>query len=217
MNRWISGLVVLALVAGLGVTAEASLVVNGSFEGTGNIATYTTLAAPSTAINGWTVTSGSIDWIGGYWTAQAGNRSLDLAGSNANGVIVGQTFATVVGQTYEVAFWMAGNPDRLTTKYLSATVTDATDDSVLATQNFSFTNTAATTKTNMGWTEYSLVFIAESTSTKLTFTSLNAVSWGAALDNVSVTAVPEPATLAIWSLFGAVGMTATWRRRRRAA
>jgi hypothetical protein len=45
-------------------------------------------------------------------------------------------------------------------------------------------------------------------------------SWG--LDNVTVSyspsdAVPEPCTLAIWSLFGAAGMTTGWLRRRKTA
>src|SRR5258708_31625129 len=54
---------------------------NGSFEtGTFDAQAFDTLSAGSTAITDWTVDSGTIDWIGTYWTASNGSRSIDLNG-----------------------------------------------------------------------------------------------------------------------------------------
>ncbi len=78
--------------------ANAATIINGSFElgspqpGAGS---FSTLGTGSTAITGWSVFSGSIDWINGYWQAADGTHSVDLSG-NGNGAIE-QTFARVAG------------------------------------------------------------------------------------------------------------------------
>ena len=94
MKKLILAVAALALPA----VAHAGPFINGSFEnasvnpGSG----FTNLAGGSTAITGWTVGGDSIDYIGGYWNAQNGSRSIDLSG-NAPGSIF-QTFDTVLGQ-----------------------------------------------------------------------------------------------------------------------
>ena len=193
--------------------ASASIVFNGSFEdGTGVPATvsFTTLSAVSTAIPGWTVTTGSIDWIGYYWAASDGYRSLDLSGTS-QGPIVQQTLNVVAGNRYLLEFDMAGNPDGLPiVKSLQVSVGDQLE------VDFSFDKTGKT-ETNMGWETKSLEFVATANTT-LQFSDLSSSdnnSYGSALDNVRVTAVvPEPATLAIWSLLGAAGAGAAALRRR---
>src|SRR6056297_3749286 len=103
--------------------ASANLIANGSFEDDDtNISGFMTLSDGSTAIPSWTV-SGSIDWIGGYWQASDGSKSLDLAG-NSNGTVMSIGFATEVGKTYLVEFDMAGNPDRSYDKALIGAVVD---------------------------------------------------------------------------------------------
>ena len=71
--------------------ASATLVTNGGFQagilGGGGFETVT--AVNSTKITGWTVGTGSIDWIHGYWEGSSGSTgdySVDLSG-NAHGSI----------------------------------------------------------------------------------------------------------------------------------
>jgi len=176
---------VIAVVASL-VLAGSALAAfagatNGSFEsGTNAPASgYRTLTAPSTDLTGWTVTTGSIDWIGDHWQAAAGSRSLDLSGSNAGAI--SQTLVTTIGKTYVVSFWLAGNPDGApAVKTLTVSATGAPP----VTYTF---DTTGRSRASMGWTEKGQSFVATSTSTVLTFTSTTASNAGPALDNVVVT------------------------------
>src|SRR3954471_2515586 len=100
-----------ALSFGIATAANAQSVTNGSFEfGTDPGASFITLTAVDNSILGWTVDSGSIDYIGGYWPAQDGTRSIDLAG-NSVGSISQLIGGTVAGQAYTVNFWASKNPD----------------------------------------------------------------------------------------------------------
>jgi choice-of-anchor C domain-containing protein len=172
---------------------------------------YATLGSTTGGLTGWTINSGSVDLIGNYWQAQSGNQSLDLSGAAANGVI-SQTFNTLAGQTYGVSFWLAGNPDD-TVKLKTGTVSVGN-----LTQNFSF-DTTGKSHASMGWIEQSFSFVASGNSSTLTFAShqLNPngtlSSWGPALDNISVTAVPEPETYAL--LLAGLAMVGTVARRRK--
>ena len=68
-------------------------------------------------------------------------------------------------------------------------------------QDFSFDSTGRT-RPDMGWESRSWTFTANSTLTSLEFFSLNQTggSHGPALDNVSVTVVPEPISGVLWGL-----------------
>lgn len=89
----------------------AELLTNGNFEdgpepdpaGRG----FTPYEAGSTAIPGWTITRGSVDYIGPYWQHADGRRSIDLNG-NEPGAIA-QTIRTRPGRKYRVTFGLAGN------------------------------------------------------------------------------------------------------------
>ena len=86
-----------------------NLIQNGSFEtATVNPGSFLQLDAVSTAITGWTVSQGTIDYIGTAWQASEGARSLDLQGLASGGIQ--QTFNTTIGETYRVTFDLAGNP-----------------------------------------------------------------------------------------------------------
>jgi choice-of-anchor C domain-containing protein len=155
---------------------------NGSFEvGTFTTDPFDTLVPGSTALTGWTVESGSIDWIGSYWPASQGSRSIDLTGFNAGAI--SQTLTTTIGNTYIVTFDLSGNPaGPPTTKTLTVGATGA------PTTAYTFDTAAAgNTLTDMNWAPQTYSFLATSTSSVLTFTSTTDGFWGPALDNVTVT------------------------------
>ena len=106
LNKQLAGLGLVAVLCG---AAHAAPFQNGSFETGPTPGGYVTLTAGDTQITGWTVTGNSVDYIGSYWPAADGSRSLDLSGNAAGGVA--QAFDTVAGHTYRVGFALAGNPD----------------------------------------------------------------------------------------------------------
>jgi choice-of-anchor C domain-containing protein len=185
--------------------AATNLITNGSFETGPAPGAFTTLGAGSTAINGWTVTSGTIDYIGSYWNAGAGNRSLDMNGNS--GGSISQIIGTITGRSYSLSFLIAANPDNPVDKTM--TVTDG---------SFLFGVGYAGVPNPLSWTPIQFDFSALGPSTTITFTGTNAGPWGMALDDVSVSlnAIPEPQS---WVLlitgFALVGVSA--RRRQRIA
>jgi choice-of-anchor C domain-containing protein len=219
MTRMIAVAIVLSCVLVAPLDA-GDLLVNGSFE------TYSVAPAnwwqpyqidinigPS-SLSGWTVTPNLDIVSAGCWQVCDGNNSLDLCGTSGDGGI-SQTFSTVLGTTYDVRFFLSGNPSRPsepTNKTLSVSAAGQST-------SFSFDIAAEqNTTTNMKWKECNFSFTANSTSTTL---SINATMGGncytgPVVDNVSVSPVPEPSTFALLAV-AAVGLLAYARRKRRAA
>jgi choice-of-anchor C domain-containing protein len=216
------GLAIGLFLSACGV-AEANLITNGSFE-SGSYSggtNFETLYTGSTSITGWTVRSGSIDWINQYWDASEGARSIDLAGLNSGSIST--NLNTIVGQSYRVQFEMAGNPDRDYAKTMVA-ISALPDPSNNTLQNYNRIVTAIDlgelapldtptssaqiytfiqtghTRDSMGWETKVFEFVAESALTQLLFGDLTSSLepyYGAALDNVRaerVEPVPEPCT-----------------------
>jgi choice-of-anchor C domain-containing protein len=185
---------------------------NGSFEIGPNPGGYTTLYAGDTSITGWRVTQGSIDYIGSYWTASDGSRSLDLDGYFQQGGIE-QAFDTVIGRKYLVSFDIAGNFDSgLNPKTMTV-------DVALSSGNYSFYKPVSWSHAGMGWLNYDFEFTAQASSSSLRFTSTTGSgndAWGPALDNVSVESLPTPepsSFLLIGSgLIGLVGFSRKFRK-----
>jgi len=165
----------------------SGLVVNGSFElGTDPGISSEVDAPDSTTITGWSVESGSIDYIGTRWMAGDGSRCLDLSGTSA-GTISQQISGLTRGQTYRLSFLMAGNPELIpqlpAVKQLRATVGSIS-------QEYSFDATGFS-PANMGWILQTLDFRAAVSSLTLSFTSLTDGLGGPALDAVSIQPAPD--------------------------
>jgi choice-of-anchor C domain-containing protein len=197
----------LSVMAFWATPGMADLIYNGSFELGTNPGSYTTVYAGGTNITGWTVTSGSVDYIGTYWDASDQDRSLDMNGAYQAGAIASTSFATTTGAWYEIAFDMAGNPDVQGVKNLRVSAANSYKD-------YTF-NTTGKTKTNMGWVTETFTFKAIGTSTTLQFASLNPTpdAWGPALDNVRGYMVPLPGALILLGA-GLVRLVAYSRRKR---
>jgi choice-of-anchor C domain-containing protein len=207
MKKFILG---LAALAALPSGANAAAFINGSFETGPAAGSFITLNNGSTAITGWTVvgaTGASVDYIGSYWQNGDGRHSVDLNGSGPVRGAVQQTFDTLAGATYLVKFLMSGNPAGLPViKELNVSATGN------ATARYTF-DTATTSLAAMGWVSQTYKFIATGSSTTLKFASGDPGSFGAAVDGVSVVAVPEPATWAM--MIGGLALAGMQMRRRK--
>lgn len=183
--------------------ARADLVVNGSFEeygGSGN-------SNIGMGIAPWVIGSPGIDIVipelgeGHYYLPADGEVSLSLNWFNP--ASISQALVTEPGQSYEVSFWMAAEIYG-GTQWRTMDVT--WNGALLGSPAFEYTGQGPE---EMGWTRFT--FLAEGTgSDTLAFLSTTPANFGPALDNVSVTAVPVPGTLALMS----VGLIALRRRRR---
>lgn len=215
MPRWLAAIAALSLAT----AAQAAPFQNGSFD-VGAPATFVfDIPAGSTQIPGWTVSVGTVDWITNNWVSSQGTSSLDLVGSFAVGGVA-QTFDTVPGTTYVVAFDLAGNPGGPpAVKPLAVTVNGVTS-------NFTF-DTTGRSGAAMGWTRHSLTFTAAGTSSTIAFVSDvtgTGTNAGAALDNVTITAqgaaaaaaeIPLPwahVGAALLVLLGAAGLARRGKR-----
>lgn len=166
----------------LGATSGLVLAVgtNGSFETGVDPGSYMVLnATDSASITGWTVALGSVDYIGTYWTASNGTRSIDVNGNETGSV--SQALATVAGGIYKVTFDMSGNPDGGPNEKMLRASAGSTM------QDFSYDTAAmANTREDMKWQNETFSFVATGTNTTLTFASQISGFWGPVLDNVLV-------------------------------
>jgi choice-of-anchor C domain-containing protein len=176
-------------------TLGADLVTNGSFESpavSGLFDTY--YGVDATSLTGWVVDQAgtSINHVQTQWNDADGFQSIDL-----NGIVAGsiyQDLATTAAQQYKIRFALAGNPEGYDPKRVQV----LWDGGQIA--DVTFVQTGYGT-INMGWTYYEFFATAAGNTTRLTFNSLTGAmsgdagvqTWyGPALDDVSVTPIPEP-------------------------
>jgi hypothetical protein len=206
--------VVLASIVSVfcAATANANLIVNGSFEefdidsalgGKNSWKFY-----DSADVNGWDGsnielwgTLGIDSYEGDY------HAELNAAGRNSGAWSISQTFATEVGQTYELFFAYSARlgSDTASIESFSVSVDNLTsvlDDHIVG-----------------EWSIFTNSFVADDEFATLTFTSISQQrnTYGNFLDDISVVAVsngpaafavPEPGSLALFglSVFGLVAV-----------
>jgi uncharacterized protein (TIGR03382 family) len=166
--------VIAALLAPL---AHANLITNGSFEDN-TVSKNNWTWFTSDNVNGWDGSNIEIWNNFGGVLAQDGNQFIELNahGDNQGAWSIYQSFATVVGQRYQLSF--AYRARTSANEQFSFSVADLLQ---------SFNNNDM-----KDWTVFSGSFVAKSTTSVLTFTSLTSGTKGNFIDNVSVEGLRTP-------------------------
>lgn len=177
-----------------GAVAQAATVFSDDFES----ASVGLNLVPS----GWTVADGSVDTLGGapfgYLCRGTGN-CIDLDGSDYNAGVLSKSLSLLAGVEYTAWYDLAGN---------------ARGGSDTVDVSFGTSTATHTLASAAGYTTWSLGFTpAASGNYLLSFANRGGDNIGAILDNVSVSAVPEPSTTAL-ALMGLLGVAGMARRRR---
>jgi choice-of-anchor C domain-containing protein len=173
-------MIVAAVAAfGLHATSGADMIANGSFETGPSMPTGTMmLANGSTAVTGWVVSSGDVDYYDvTFWETEDGSRSVGLNGDQPGAIA--QSFATSPGTAYTVSFWMAGEP--FTDPVIKHIRVSAAGQSA----DYSFDSGPAW-HWSMGWVHHTFNFAAQGTTSTLVFQSLDAGTDSPVIDNVQV-------------------------------
>jgi len=215
----------MAALAAIGSAAPAlaaNLIVNGDFETAALNPGGFVLAGDGADLAGWRVVGPARNAVALFDTdrtepnirfeAQSGRTSLDITGGGNTGLTSGvtQTVDTVAGQVYRLSFWV-GNADGSGNGNYTRPSTVRLQINEGALQ--AFTN-AEVSFHEVNWVRESFTFTANNEHTVISF--FNGTPAGdayAGLDNVSLSAAPEPASWALMiSGFGLMG--AALRRRR---
>lgn len=213
---------VLAL-GGLAAASQANLIVNPGFEDVAVPFASGTAYGAGNNIGGWLVVGPGCSVVHtaysevnlgiNQFNAHGGAQYLDLTGPGNQGTATGvtQSFATTAGTTYLVSWWECvcysanGSP-----AYSTASVVDLSINGGARTP---YTTTSTSPRGQNLWQQFSTSFVASGASSSVTFYcgdgSLTNNNMG--IDDISVTAVPEPSTVAAM----VVGLGLVVRRRRR--
>lgn len=194
-------------------SAATNLIDNGGFE-TDVVLNPCCTTVPPGPLTDWTATP-NVNLVNGTFgsnpfqnLAYQGVQYLDLVGEGGTGSI-SQTFATTIGQTYNLTFAYSHN-------LFDGTPSASAFYSIVgAVSSFSGTVTHSSgTNSNLNWLIFSQNFVASGTSATLSFVSgLGGDNEGVLFDGIVVSAVPEPSMWAMMLFgFGAIGFAL--RRRK---
>lgn len=157
----------------------------------------------NTAPTGWTMSDGTVDIIGnpGFFDFLPGNgRYIDMDGSTGDAGKITRQITLVQDMLYTLSFDLAGN-QRNSGQESVAVVFGSTGASYTLAQSLNFIT-------------FSMTFTPTTTGAyTLSFEGAGRDNIGMLLDNVNVTAVPEPSTYALMAL-GLAAIGAAARRRR---
>ena len=194
---------VLCLVLSGPVLAADNLIANPGFE-TGDFTGWT-LAGP-VEDNTFVSTAGWNEWLphsGDYFAA------LGAVGSD---VFLSQDLATTAGQSYTIRFFLGSDgetPNDFTALWNGSTLLSLTDEPETPGHDLINGPPAA------AYVFYSFTEVATGPTTTVQFNTRNDPGWWA-FDDISVTAVPEPSSLAL-SGIGFATLAGYARRQRRRA
>jgi hypothetical protein len=191
--------------------ANASLIVNGGFEEPFGIGTYEHRNGGE--LTGWTLFStykGTVHFDTDYAPVSEGSQAVQI---EVPGDWISQSFATVIGQQYQVSFDLSAYPV-YGGRNLGYAPCNPFCLSVLGVTAGSASGVFG--GISVAYLTHALLFTADSITSTVKFKNLyDGDSWGnyPHLDNVSVSAVPVPA--AIW-LFGTalIGLVGFGKRRK---
>lgn len=221
MNIRLSGL--LALAVFIPFPAAANLIANGGFEqGTfsGGIFLAQQIQPGDSTLPNWTVSNGPVTWYTSGWNnnspqvplnPRTGSFGVNLSDGTSNTVTLSETINLLPFQEYQLSFWVGNYSFNNGPAGLNVNITDGTSNTLLLSEALAPVTNEHT------WTRFAFNFIADGTSNTINFSEINGPSY-IGLDDVSVTAVPEPATWAMMLLgFASVGFLAYRRRNQGAA
>lgn len=227
MKRVVQSIIVAALLVSA-CSAGANVVTNGGFEdgefGDGSVRE---VSRGDDALTGWTVNDNPIAW---YTTGyepnplmpigvgpHSGNLAVNLCdGSVAHAcdgsvrpVSISQTFQVLPSIEQQLSFWVGNYSGNDGTVSIGVTITDGTSNTLLLGE----TAMAPATDLDSAWQEFTYSFTPIGRSNIISFSEIGG-GYYAGLDDVTVLAVPEPATWAL-ALLGFAGLGMLGMRRRR--
>lgn len=217
MMRKLSALVLATMST---AAVGQNLIANGSFESP-TVAPSSFLAfVANSNLSGWSVLgSGSAVMLLSTtyaepnltFASQAGVAAIDLTGAGNTGTTnsVSQTVTTLPGQVYRLEFWVGNADGSGNSSYtMPSSIALSINNGSLQT----FVNSDVTNR-SVNWRAFSVEFTATGASTTIAFSNATPIGDNyAGLDNVVLSAVPEPHPL----LLAAIGLPyLVWYRNRR--
>ena len=219
--KMISGLLIAGAVIAAPANAAVNLVVNGGFESPVTSPGSYILASGGSSFTGWNVLGNGTNVIlinqsyqeqGLVFNPNNGAASIDLTGAGNTGPATGisQTVSTGLGN-YTLSFFV-GNASPTGGNSGNYTQPSTINLSINGGAIQSFSN-SDNTNLAINWKPFSLTFFASGPTT-IAFTNGTSGDNMLGLDDVSMAAVPEPASWAM--LIAGFGLTGAVMRRRRA-